>query len=169
MITLPFNKSDEYISVICQDCGKSFMIDKSYTNVIKRCPICQSRANKNQNRTCGCCGRKFPMDRLKYVSKEKSRTSYLCYECFGDFTKSDHRLIKWAVENIIKKYCKQSGKSFENDIEGYITLSSGTKEIESVEYIDYFFCQMLVYQGKNAVRQFVENYTYNPAQKKQPV
>ena len=109
------------------------------------------------------------MDRLKYVTKEKSPTLYLCYECFGDFTKNDHRLVKWAVENIIEKYCKQRGKSFENDIEGYITLSNRTEEIESIEYIDYFFCQMLVYQGKNAVRQFVENYTYNPAQKKQPI
>lgn len=122
-----------------------------------------------QRRTCGKCGQKFSQDRVKYVKKELSPTRYLCYECFGDFTKKDHRLVNDAVKTTVEKFLKQSGKGEECSIEEYERLSDGDGKLETIEYIDYFYCMMLVYQGANAVKRFAENYTYNPRQKKQPV
>lgn len=115
-----------------------------------------------QRRTCGRCGQKFPQDRVKYVKKELSPTRYLCFDCNDivrgiktkNWTDAEDELLDKALETIKQKYLEQGGKE---------------EEMESDDYIDYFFCNMLYHQGKTAVRNFLKNYIYNPYQKKQPV
>jgi hypothetical protein len=120
------------------------------------------KIKKNQARTCGRCGQKFTQDRLKYVKKDFSPTRYLCFDCHDivrgmkpkNWTDKEEDLLDEALETVKQKYLEQGGKA---------------EEMESDDYIDYFFCNMIYYQGKAAVRNFLKNYIYNPRQKKQPV
>ena len=115
-----------------------------------------------QRRTCGRCGQKFPEKYLKYVKKDLSPTRYLCFEChdivkgidYKNWTDAEDKLLDRAIKTVKKKYLEQGGKE---------------EEMESDDYIDYFFCNMIYYKGKAAVRKFIKNYTYNPNQFKQPV
>ena len=115
-----------------------------------------------QRRTCGKCGQKFPQNRVKYVKKDLSPNRYLCFDCFDkvkgitfkNWTDKEDELLDKALETVKRKYLEQGGKE---------------EEMESDDYIDCFFCNMIYYQGKAAVRKFLKDYIYNPAQKKQPV
>ncbi|MBQ2395806.1 MAG: hypothetical protein II304_02020 [Bacteroidales bacterium] len=88
---------------------------------------------------------------VRQIEKPKKKINKAEYK---NYTDSENSLLDWAVEETIRKYLEQGGKE---------------EEIESLEYVDYFFCMLLYDKGKTAVRNFVRNYTYNPKQKKQPV
>lgn len=113
-----------------------------------------------QNRKCGKCGKIFPEYRLKRVNPKEYGFIFVCRGCldeikgYGDFTDSENDVIDKAVETTIQKYLEQGGKE---------------EDMESIDYVDYFFCMMLYNKGKRAVRDFVRKYTYNPNQRKQPV
>lgn len=115
-----------------------------------------------QNRKCSHCGKIFPEYKLKRVDPKKYGFVFVCRECYDeingityrDFTDSENREIDAAVELTIQKYLEQGGRE---------------EDMESLDYIDYFFCMMLYNKGKRAVRDFARRYTYDPNQRRQPV
>lgn len=113
-----------------------------------------------QNRKCGRCGAIRPENNLKRLNPTKYGFAFCCRECYDelkgcvDYTDAENRVIDYAVETTIRKYLEQGGKE---------------ERMESIDYIDYFFCMLLYDQGRQAVNNFVKNYTYNPSQRKQPV
>ena len=73
---------------------------------------------------------------------------------YKNYTDSENAVLDWAVETTIQKYIKQGGN---------------IDDMESRNFIDYFFCMLIYEKGIESVKTFVENYTYNPSQFKQPV
>lgn len=74
-------------------------------------------------------------------------------EFIPELSDKDSAFIDRAIDRITEKYLAQGGK--EADIRA--------------EYMDYVMTMMFYYEGRQAVLQYVRDYTYNPAQFRQPV
>lgn len=74
-------------------------------------------------------------------------------EFIPELSDKDSAFLDRAISKIIEKYLAQGGK--ETDIRA--------------EYMDYVLTMMFYYEGRQAVLQYVRDYTYNPAQFRQPV
>ncbi|HBT64631.1 MAG TPA: hypothetical protein DEB10_08240 [Ruminococcaceae bacterium] len=62
------------------------------------------------------------------------------------FTQEEHKLLDWAIAEIVAKY----------------TAASGDQKEVNTDHLDFFLCGLLRREGEAAVRMYVEEYCYKP-------